>query len=419
MSRVAILGEEYIGMRPTMQVRVGDRVKKGQVIFEDKKNPGVKFTAPASGTVSEINRGAKRVLQSVVIDLDGDDELTFSQYDANSLAQLEPQQVEDNLVNSGLWTALRTRPFSRVPALGSRPEGIFVTAIDTNPLAADPAVVLAEQGEAFKQGLVVLSRLAQVYLCQGAGAPLVSGLDKVSVHQFGGPHPAGLPGTHIHSLLPASANRTLWHINYQDVVAIGTLFSQGRLDSQRVVSLAGPMVVRPRLVRTLVGADLAQLTEGELSESHVRIISGSVLHGRTADDVHRYLGRYHQQVSVLGEGDEKELFGWVMPGANKFSFTRTFLSHFSPGKLFKMTTSTGGSDRAMVPIGQYERVMPLDILPTLLLRDLIARDTDGAQSLGALELDEEDLALCTFVCPGKYDYGAELRACLEIIEREG
>ncbi|MBY5921430.1 Na(+)-translocating NADH-quinone reductase subunit A [Ferrimonas balearica] len=421
IARVAILGEEYIGMRPTMSVKEGDRVKKGQVIFEDKKNPGVQYTAFASGIVSAINRGAKRVLQSVVIDVDGDEQETFARYDASALTSLERQAVQDNLVASGLWTALRTRPFSKVPALDSIPAGIFVTAIDTNPLAADPKVVIADQSEAFKQGLTVLTRLTEgkVFLC--SGAEQVAGADVAGVEaaQFAGPHPAGLPGTHIHNLLPASASRTVWHIGYQDVIAIGKLFTTGELHVDRVVALAGPAVVKPRLLRTSMGADLTQLTAGELSHNHVRVISGSVLAGRTAVGPHAFLGRYHNQVCALTEGDEKELFGWVLPGANKFSFTRTFLSHFSPSKLFDMTTSTGGSDRAMVPIGQYERVMPLDILPTLLLRDLIARDTDNAQLLGALELDEEDLALCTFVCPGKYDYGHELRSCLEIIEREG
>ncbi|MBY6187013.1 Na(+)-translocating NADH-quinone reductase subunit A [Marinobacter hydrocarbonoclasticus] len=421
IARVAILGEEYIGMRPTMSVKEGDRVKKGQVIFEDKKNPGVKYTAFASGIVSAINRGAKRVLQSVVIDVDGDEQETFARYDATALASLERQAVQDNLVASGLWTALRTRPFSKVPALDSVPAGIFVTAIDTNPLAADPKVVIAAEGDAFAHGLAVLTRLSEgkVFLCAGADRLPGEGVDGVETARFAGPHPAGLAGTHIHNLLPASASRTVWHVGYQDVIAIGKLFTTGELHTDRVVALAGPAVVKPRLVRTRMGADLAQLTDGELNHNHVRVISGSVLAGRTAAGAHAFLGRYHNQVCALEEGDEKELFGWVLPGANKFSFTRTFLSHFTPGKLFGMTTSTGGSDRAMVPIGQYERVMPLDILPTLLLRDLIARDTDNAQKLGALELDEEDLALCTFVCPGKYDYGQELRSCLEIIEREG
>ncbi|MCL1058286.1 Na(+)-translocating NADH-quinone reductase subunit A [Shewanella gelidimarina] len=419
IKHVAILGEEYIGLRPTMKIKVGDKVKKGQVLFEDKKNLGVKYTALASGTISEVNRGAQRVLQSVVIDVEGDDSISFAKFDATAIESVETQQVRDNLIESGLWTALRTRPFSRVPAVDSTAAGIFVTAIDTQPLAADPVVVIAEHKADFENGLTLLSKLTEgkVYLCKAPGADIP--VANAQVEEFAGAHPAGLPGTHIHFLLPASANRTVWQINYQDVIAIGQLFTTGELNTQRVVSVAGPKAVKPRLVRTVVGAAMAELIQNEVSEGNVRVISGSVLSGRIAVGPHAYLGRYHNQISLLEEGTEKELFGWAMPGSDKFSITRAFLGHLSSSRLFNMTTSTGGSDRAMVPIGNYERVMPLDILPTMLLRDLVSGDYDGAATLGALELDEEDLALCTFVCPGKYDYASYLRDCLDTIVREG
>jgi len=420
IKQVALLGEEYVGMRPTMYVREGDRVQKGQVLFEDKKNPGVKFTAPAAGVVSHINRGAKRVLQSVVIDIDGNDAVAFNKYEPAKLASLTADQVREQLVNSGLWTAFRTRPFSKVPAVDSTARAIFVTAMDTNPLAADPAVVIGQQAEAFKHGLEVLGQLTdgKLFLCKKAGSNVPSA-GKAEVAEFDGPHPAGLAGTHIHFLSGASATKVVWHIGYQDVIAIGLLFTTGELRAERVISLAGPMVKNPRLVRTVLGASTTALTAGELEQGEARIISGSVLSGATATGVHAFLGRYHVQVSVLKEGREKEFLGWIAPGSDKFSVTRSFLSHLLPGRLFNMTTSTGGSERAMVPIGNYERVMPLDILPTLLLRDLLAGDTDSAQTLGILELDEEDLALCTFVCPGKYEYGPVLRKCLTKIEKEG
>jgi Na+-transporting NADH:ubiquinone oxidoreductase subunit A len=419
INHVAILGEEYIGLRPTMKIKVGDKVKKGQVLFEDKKNLGVKYTALASGTISEVNRGAQRVLQSVVIDVEGDDCISFAKFDATAIESVETQQVRDNLIESGLWTALRTRPFSKVPAVDSTAAGIFVTAIDTQPLAADPVVVIAEHKADFENGLKLLSKLTEgkVYLCKAPGADMPSA--NAQVEEFAGAHPAGLPGTHIHFVLPVSANRTVWQINYQDVIAIGQLFTTGELNTQRVVSVAGPKAVKPRLVRTVVGASMNELIQNEASEGNVRVISGSVLNGRIAVGPHAYLGRYHNQVSLLEEGTEKVLFGWAMPGSDKYSITRAFLGHLSSSRLFNMTTSTGGSDRAMVPIGNYERVMPLDILPTMLLRDLVSGDYDGAATLGALELDEEDLALCTFVCPGKYDYASYLRDCLDTIVREG
>ncbi|MGJ8694088.1 MAG: Na(+)-translocating NADH-quinone reductase subunit A [Thalassotalea sp.] len=417
---VAILGEEFVGMRPTMFVKVGDRVKKGQVVFEDKKNPGVKFTAQVAGVVTEINRGEKRILQSVVIEADGDEQETFTNYTANELTSVPRENVVSTLVDSGLWTALRTRPYSKIPAIDSTAKAIFVSAMDTNPLAADPAVVINEQAAAFKNGLTVLSRLTEgelfVAKAPGADIPVAA---EASVNEFAGKHPAGLVGTHIHFLKPVNANNFVWHVGYQDVIAIGTLFTSGQLDSKRVISLAGPAAKNPRLVRTVLGANTAELSVGEASDGEVRVVTGSLLQGSNARGVHAYLGRYQVQICLLLEGREKEFIGYIMPGANKFSVTRAYLSHFSPSKLFNMTTTTNGSSRAMVPIGNYERVMPLDILPTLLLRDLCAGDTDSAQQLGALELDEEDLALCTFVCPGKTDYGVLLRDCLTTIEKEG
>ncbi|MEQ6345320.1 Na(+)-translocating NADH-quinone reductase subunit A [Vibrio cyclitrophicus] len=421
ITKVALLGEEYVGMRPTMHARVGDEVKKGQVLFADKKNPGVVFTSPASGKVIEVNRGAKRVLQSVVIEVAGNEQITFNSYEASQLAGLDRETVESQLVESGAWTALRTRPFSKVPAIDSETQAIFVTAMDTNPLAAEPELIINEQSDAFVAGLDLLSTLTngKVYVCKKGTSLPRSAQSNVEEHVFDGPHPAGLAGTHMHYLYPVNAQNVAWSINYQDVIAFGKLFLTGEIYSERVVSLAGPVVNNPRLVRTQIGASLEELTDSELMPGEVRLISGSVLSGVHASGPHAYLGRYHQQVSVLREGRDKELFGWAMPGKNKFSVTRSFLGHVFKGQLFNMTTTTNGSDRSMVPIGNYEKVMPLDMEPTLLLRDLCAGDVDSAQALGALELDEEDLALCTFVCPGKYEYGQLLRECLDIIVKEG
>ena len=422
ISRVAILGEEYHGMRPTMRVRVGDKVKKGQVLFEDKKTPGVLFTAPAAGVVAEVNRGAKRVLQSVVIEIDGDDAVEFDSTPASELVNLQADAVETQLVASGMWTALRTRPFSKVPELGSRPAAIFVNAMDTNPLAANPELIIGERADDFVNGLTVLSRMTEgkLYLCKEAGATVPeAALPNLVAESFSGPHPAGLAGTHIHFLEPVSMQKMVWTVNYQDVMAIGSLFTQGQVDNRRVVSVAGPAAAKPRLLRTLMGASIEQLTEGEQKTGDNRVVSGSVLYGTKAAGPHAYLGRYHLQVSILAEGYDREFMGWLRPGGNKFSIARIYSAHFNKAKKFDMTTSTGGSPRAMVPTGNYERVMPLDILPTLLLRDLLSYDTDGAQSLGCLELDEEDLGLCSFVCPGKYEYGSVLRENLTTIEREG
>lgn len=422
VTRVAVKGEEYNGLRPSMAVKEGDRVVKGQLLFEDKKIPGVRFTAPASGTISAIHRGERRVLQSVVIDVEGDESLNFTAYPADELATLPREVVVTQLVESGLWTAMRTRPFSKTPAPGSVPAAIFVTAMDTNPLSADPQPIILAQREAFNAGLTVLTRLAdgKVHVCQNSGGKLGGHPQgQVTFNQFTGPHPAGLVGTHIHFLEPVSLQKQVWHLNYQDVIAYGKLFLDGVIWTERVIALGGPQVKHPRLLRTCLGADLNALLAGELHEGENRILSGSVVNGSQASGPHAFLGRFHLQVSVLKEGREKELLGWVTPGRDKFSITRTTLGHFLKKKLFNLSTDTHGGERAMVPIGNYERVMPLDILPTMLLRDLLAGDTDSAQALGCLELDEEDLALCTYVCPGKYEYGPVLRRVLTQIEQEG
>jgi len=426
VGRVAIIGPDYIGMKPTMLVQQGDKVKLGQVLFTDKKNAGVQFVAPGCGTVIELNRGERRAFQSMVIELEGDEEVTFKSYEKADLSALSREEVQKNLVDSGLWTAIRTRPFDKVPAIDSTPHSIFITAIDTEPLCADVNLVIAENEVSLVHGLQVLRHLTdgRVHLCQQAGVKVPgASLDFVEPEEFAGPHPSGLPGTHIHHLDPVSMDKTVWHINYQDVIAIGKLFDTGRLFVERIISLAGPAVNEPRLLRTRLGASVDDIVNEQLCEVDRRVISGSVLSGRKATGVLAYLGRFHNQVSALAEGHEREFMGWQMPGFDKFSVKNTFASAIfaliDPKKRFNMTTNTGGSKRAMVPVGSFEKVMPLDILPTFLLRSLLTSDTDQAQALGCLELNEDDLALCTYVCPGKTEYGPLLRQCLETIEKEG
>ncbi len=422
VTRVALIADDYVGMKPTMLVVPGDAVRLGQPLFEDKKTPGVIYTSPASGKVAEVNRGAKRKFESIVIDVDGDDRVEFSQAKGADPVGLGREGVTGCLLQSGLWPTLRTRPFGKVPVPGSEPSSIFVQAIDTSPLAADPAVAIADRKEQFTLGLVALSQLApKVFLCKAERSEISgAGIDGVQDESFSGPHPAGLVGTHIHLLDPVGPNKTVWYIGYQDVCTIGGLFQTGMVDPRRVVSLAGPVVTQPRLLETRSGADVLQLIDNEVEDGvKIRPIAGSVLYGRIAAPPVNYLGRYHTQISVIEEGDEREFLGWQKPGLDKYSVTRVFASAASPDKKFAFTSSTHGSERAMVPLGTYEKVMPLDILPTQLLRSLIYRDTDEAQQLGALELEEEDLALCTFVCPGKYEYGSLLRHSLSTIEREG
>ncbi|HSN73388.1 MAG TPA: Na(+)-translocating NADH-quinone reductase subunit A [Steroidobacteraceae bacterium] len=419
---VGLLGSEYGGLKPSLLVEPGSRVRRGEAVVRDRQQPLVQITSPVAGVVEDVHRGPRRELHSIVIRIEGDDEIDFGAHAASSLDALGRNDVEAKLLESGLWTALRTRPYSHVPQPGSVPAAIFVTAIDTHPLAPDPMVAIDASRQAFADGQRVLTRLTEgpVFVCRAMGAAVpVLEHERIQSAEFSGPHPAGLPGTHIHFLMPVGAGRVVWHVGYQDVIAIGKLFTTGRLASERVVAIGGPVVREPRLVRTVLGASTEDLLRGELASCECRVVSGSVLAGHRAADWSAYLGRFHQQVTVLPEGRQRELLGWILPGRNRFSATNAFISSLTRGRRFPLTTSYNGSPRAMVPIGSYERVMPLDILPTQLLRALVVGDTDAAQALGCLELDEEDLALCTFVCPGKYDYGPVLRSALQRIEKEG
>ena len=422
VSQVAVLGPDYVGMKPSMQVAVGDVVKLGSVLFFDKKMPDIRFTAPGAGKVVAINRGHKRALLSVVIQLAGEEQIEFGRYETNALAKLETATMKKQLLESGLWTALRARPFSKVADPNVEPHSIFITAMDTNPLAPSVEKVLEGKEKDFENGVLLLSKLTagKVYLCKSPGKKITGGgIHRVMVEEFKGPHPAGLPGTHIHFLDPVSRNKSVWSIYAQDVAAIGSLFTRGVLDVERIIALAGPSVRQPRLVRTRLGASLAELTNGELKEGHNRIISGSVLAGFHAADAMSFLGRYHQQVSVLPEGGERKMFGWMTPRFDLFSVKNVVGSKFIPRKKFNFTTNVNGSERAIIPNGSYEAVMPLDVLPSPLLRALAIQDVEEAEKLGCFELDEEDLALCTYVCPSKIDHGENLRSTLTLIEKEG
>jgi Na+-transporting NADH:ubiquinone oxidoreductase subunit A len=430
--KVAVIAADFVGMKPRMLVQEGDTVKRGTPLFEDRKRPGVVHTAPGSGTVIGVHRGARRALISVIIALNerevagtvtDDDFESFAAYTGAPPSELSRDQVRDLLVQSGLWTGLRARPFSRVPPLDGVPHSIFVTAIDTHPLGTDVDVAMEGDQAAFEAGLSALTKLTDgpVYLCRAPGSQVGPGLvDGIELQEFAGPHPAGLAGTHIHMVDPVHRAKFVWYINYADVQMIGRLVTTGKIQPERVMTLAGPMVEHPRYVRTRLGASTSDLTEGQLFDRDCRIISGSVFGGRTTPSGEAgFLGRYALQVTVIEEDKEREFLGWLTPGESSFSIFPIYVAKMFPGHKFGFTTNTNGSHRAMVPIGMYEDVMPLDIIPTFLLRSLAAKDLEKIEQLGALELDEEDLALCTMVCPGKNDWGAILRDNLDTIEREG
>jgi Na+-transporting NADH:ubiquinone oxidoreductase subunit A len=417
IAHVAVLGRDYNGLKPKMAVQEGDEVRRGQPLFCNKDADAAQMVAPMSGTVVAVNRGARRVLQSVVIQVSdaADTGLDFSAVGSADSAE----GLTEKLCAAGLWTSFRTRPYSKMPVPGTAPQAIFVTAMDSEPLSADASVIIADAADAFATGLAAVAKLTEgkTYLCQAPGDALAS-VDGVEVASFDGPHPAGLAGTHIHFLNPLAGDAVVWTIGYQDVIAIGRLLQTGHLDPSRVVAISGPEARNPRLVRTVMGASTDELTKGEVETSTPRVISGSVLSGDQADGPFAYLGRFARQVTIIREDKDQIPMGWIRPMGSKYA-VQPVLGSALARKLFPLTSNLNGGRRAMVPTGTFEELMPQDYLPTQLLRALLVMDTDQAQALGALELDEEDLGLVGFACPAKYEYGLALRDSLSKIEKEG
>lgn len=419
VASVAVLGADAPGVRAELRVEPGEHVRLGQTLFVDRRRPAIRFTAPGAGSVRAVVRGARRRLDAIVIDLDGDDAERFEPVPPRDVANLPRERVEALLLASGLWTALRTRPFSRIPDPGSAPDAIFVTAIESDPLAPRAERIVRERREDFPLGVAALTRLTggRVHVCArpDAGLPLPE-LEQVCLAEFDGPHPAGLPGTHIHHLDPVGPDRTAWHVGYAEVLAIGRLLVTGRPCVERIVALAGSAVAEPRLVRTRVGASTEDLVRGCGREGPCRVVSGSLLSGRDAVGAGAYLGRLHTQVCALAEARAGQPRPWIAPGWRGRA-RRVFGPPRGLARELSLTTSAGGRPGVFFPLERLERVVPGRFLVAALLRALVVGDEDAAVALGCLELAEEDLALASFLCPGKLDYGALLRAMLDEIER--
>jgi Na+-transporting NADH:ubiquinone oxidoreductase subunit A len=384
----AIFGEDMPGLRPEFHVSVGDKVRTGQILLSDRKSPDISFASPATGIVKEITDGPKRTLGRLVVEVADDDPLDVLAPEATG----ERRGMVSLLLGSGLWPSFLARPFGRIPPAGAEPSAIFVTAADSNPLAADPAIVLSPDLALFERGVEALALLTDgpVYVCQADGPDLFPATGRIQVVKFDGPHPSGLPGTHIHRLLPVSVKRTAWHVGYQDVVAIGDLLLNRRYRSKRIIARGGEASAKPCLVETLIGANLSDIARADGGDSQALLLSGSILSGRKSD----YLGRYHAQMTMLATAG-------VAGGRSLPSRLRAL--------------ATNGSIGQMIPLDSFDGAMPLDILPVPLLRALSVGDTETAVKLGCLELVEEDLALMSYLCPGRTDYGGLLRRMLDDI----
>ncbi|MDH3347292.1 MAG: Na(+)-translocating NADH-quinone reductase subunit A [Desulfobulbaceae bacterium] len=425
IKHVALLGLDYIDLKPSMAVRIGDQVAAGQLLFTDKKNPGIKITAPVCGKIIAIHRGERRKFESIVIQREGDNQLTFTSTDKDPNQQSDQKAIKILLIDSGLWTSLRTRPYGKIASPSSTPSSIFVTAMDTLPLAAAPEIIINEARSDFLSGLKIIQTLGpKTYLCSSQKV-IIPGekLQGITSCKFEGPHPAGLPSTHIHFVDPVGPGKEVWHIGYQDVIAIGSFFRTGQIPSTQIVALCGPAVNNPRLIKTIRGAAINEICHDEVIQDNSRILSGSALTGHQASGSKGYLGRYHQQVCALPIENGAGFLSWLRLGADRFSSLPIFLSGITGSVSQKnktpMSTATWGGRRAIFPLGTYEKMIPLNIIATSLLKSVATGNTEKAAELGCLELVEEDLALCSFVCPGKNNFGPMLRTVLRKIEQDG
>jgi Na+-transporting NADH:ubiquinone oxidoreductase subunit A len=414
---VGILGADHPGLRLRPLVAVGDAVELGQPVLEDRRHAALRVTSPAAGRVQAIHLGERRTVDSIVIALGAGGERRFEARPLRALDALPREDVVERLCESGLWCALRARPFGKIPDPEAHPDALFVTAIDTDPLAPPPELAVAEHPEDFTHGLGVLAKLTAgaVYLCRRAGSPIASdGHARVVEAEFEGPHPAGLAGTHIHHLDRIAPGRSVWAVAYPDVIAIGKLFGSGRLWVERIVAVAGPAVGRPRWLRARVGASTEDLLREAQADGPCRVVSGPLLAGRTAAGHSVFLGRRHVQVSVLGEPAPGDRAPWW--GVGRGGRARRLVPGAGPARGW--VAQGGGAPGPFLPLPAFDRAVALELPVGPLLRALVVGDAESARALGALELVEEDLALCSFLCPSGIDYGALLRRTLEQLEAE-
>lgn len=421
-AKVAVQPADLRGLKLRPLVKENDLVKVGTPLLEDKFHPEIKIVSPASGRITSLLRGEKRLLLQIIIETDAKQEpLGFHKSIPDELSRLPRQTTIDQLLLGGLWPAIRQRPFSKVANPQDRPKAIFIHAMNTEPLALDVDFLLTDKQFEFQAGLDIMKTLTAgaVHLCFAAPAQskALTEAKRVESHQFSGPHPAGNVSTHIHYVDPIKKGDIVWYLEAQDVLRVADLFLKGIHSPVRYAALTGSGLEKRNYVKTISGASIASLLPGHLKET-MRYISGSILTGKNAG-LNGFLGFYDSQITVIPEGGTRRFLGWLAPGFNRYSFSKTFVSSFLPEKETALDTDKQGSDRAIVLNHIYDQYVPLEILTFFLLRAVIAGDIEEAEKLGILECDEEDFALCSFACPSKTDVGGIIREGLDLIEKEG
>lgn len=411
---------DFPGLVPKLDVKQGDIVKAGSPLFHDKLRPEILFTSPVSGRIVSVERGDRRKILEVVVEKVGNDLIDFGKADTATLTR---EEIKEHLLSSGLWPAVRQRPYHIVANPSDVPKSVFISGFDTSPLAPDFNFIMDNsQADLFHAGISAILKLTDgkvnlVLNGSASSSEILTSTREVDISYFSGPHPAGNVGVHIHHLDPVNKGETVWYINIQDVTAIGRLFREGIYKPERIVALTGSEVLHPQYYKMLSGASVSSIAIDNVKPGNVRYISGNVLTGSKISPG-GFLGYYDSQVTVIPEGDHYEFFGWAAPGADKLSFSKTFISSFFPKKAFTPDTNFHGGERAFVVTGQYEKVVPMDIYPMQLFKAILAGDIDMMENLGIYEVAEEDFALCEFICPSKIEIQSIVRNGLDMMKKE-
>ncbi len=415
---VALKPTDFPGLTPKLSVKAEQEVKAGDALFYDKYHPEIVFTSPVGGKVVSINRGERRKILEVVVETNEKaGSVEFKKADPSSLSR---EEVKEQLLKSGCWPLIKKRPYGIVASPNENPISVFISTFDTAPLAPDYNFVLNGQMKTFQTGIDVLAKLTdgKVYLGVNDGSSFVS-VKNVVINTFSGPHPAGNVGVQIHNVKPVNKGEVVWTINVQDVLFIGRLFETGKVDFSKIITLAGSEVESPKYYKTILGASISSIVDGKLknADHKQRIISGNVLTGLRVK-TQTFLGFYDSMITVIPEGDEYEFMGWATLGVSKFSASKTFLAGLFPKKEYELNANMHGGERAFVLSGQYEKLVPMDILPVYLLKAILANDIDKMEQLGIYEVVEEDFALCEYACTSKIKVQDILRTGINTMIKE-
>ncbi|MBE0637183.1 MAG: Na(+)-translocating NADH-quinone reductase subunit A [Bacteroidales bacterium] len=417
----AIKPTDFTGVFPKVLVQEGDRVKAGTPLFYDKYRETIKLCAPVSGTIKELRRGAKRVLHEIIIEPDTQQVFEdFGKADPNNLTR---EQITEKMLTSGVWPVIRQRPYNVIANAADHPKSIFISCFDTSPLAPDYNYIINGQGVTFQSGLDALKKLTNgkihLNLKSGVAASEVFTKAKnVQINYFNGPHPAGNVGVQINKIDPINKGDIVWHLRPQEVLTIGRLFTEGRFNSERIIAITGSEVLKPLYIKTNIGATIREILKDNLNEGKLRFISGNPLTGKKIDK-NGFIGFYDSQVTILPEGDYYEMFGWVLPGFGKFSYSRTFFTWLqSKNKKYRLDTNFHGGRRALVMTGEMEKVFPFDIYPMQLIKAIMIEDIEAMENLGIYEVDEEDFALVEYIDTSKTEIQELVRKGLDLMRKE-